>query len=286
MLREHGLQVAPSSYYQARQHRVSGKARRDKQLVEVMGQLRESNRFLTRFGARKMWIHFPSQGHDVARCTVERLYRSQGWQGTTRRRRFKPVHSDGTPRPADLVDRLFWAARPNRLWVADFSYVPTWSGMVYVAFVIDVFTRRIVGWRAATRMTTDLVLDALEQALWSRKQQGITTFKGLVHHTGAGNQGGFNWSSQHLVKGVCDGSSSAGCGSGCSSEVAFAWASEVPAAGRGGVLDSDCARAAARGGFGGCGRGAGGRREVVPQRWGHATVRSGFQPVGPLPAFR
>ncbi|MEL4547144.1 IS3 family transposase [Luteococcus sp. H138] len=135
-----------------------------------------------------MWIFLRSQGHDVARCTIERLYRAQGWQGATRRRRFKSMPSDGAPRPADLVDRGFWAARPNRLWVADFSYVPTWSGMVYVAFVIDVFSRQIVGWRAATRMTTDLVLDALEQALWSRKQQGITSFTGLVHHTDAGSQ--------------------------------------------------------------------------------------------------
>lgn len=90
-----------------------------------MRQLREANRFLTRFGARKMWIFLRSQGHDVARCTIERLYRAQGWHGATRRRRFKPMPSDGTPRPADLVDRGFWAARPNRLWVADFSYVPT-----------------------------------------------------------------------------------------------------------------------------------------------------------------
>lgn len=115
-----------------------------------------------------MWIHLRLKGHDVARCTIERLYRAQGWQGATRRRRFKVMASDGTPRPADRVDRGFWAAWPNRLWVADFSYVPTWAGMVYVAFVIDVFSRRIVGWRAATRMTTDLVLDAFEHALWSR----------------------------------------------------------------------------------------------------------------------
>lgn len=187
-MREHGCQIAPSTYYEARQRRASARTLRDQQLVELMRQLREANRFLTRFGARKMWILLRSQGHDVARCTIERLYRAQGWQGATRRRRFKPMPSDGTPRPADLVDRGFWAARPNRLWVADFSYVPTWSGMVYVAFVIDVFSRRIVGWRAATRMTTDLVLDALEQALWSRKQQGITSFAGLVHHTDAGSQ--------------------------------------------------------------------------------------------------
>lgn len=152
-----------------------------------MTGLREKNRFLARFGARKMWIHLRSKAHDVARCTIERLYRTQGWQGATRRRRFRVMPSDGTPRPADRVDRGFWAARPNRLWVADFSYVPTWAGMVYVAFVIDVFSRRIVGWRAATRMTTNLVLDAFEQALLSRHQEGVQRLDGLVHHTDAGS---------------------------------------------------------------------------------------------------
>ncbi len=153
-----------------------------------MRRLREGNRFLTRFGARKMWLHLRSKGHDVARCTIERLYRIQGWQGAMRRRTVKPVPSDGTSRPAGRIGRGFWAARPNRLWVADFSYVPTWSGMVYVAFGIDVFSRRVVGWRAATRMTTDLVLDAFEHAWWSRRQHGIQRLDGLVHHTDAGSQ--------------------------------------------------------------------------------------------------
>lgn len=187
-MREHGHQIAPSSYYDHHHRVVSARQRRDEHLVGVMTDLRADNRFLRRFGARKMWIFLRSQGHDVARCTIERLYRTQGWQGTTRRRRFKPVASNGTPRPGDRVDRGFWAAHPNRLWVADFSYVSTWSGMVYVAFVIDVFSRRIIGWRAATRMTTDLVLDAFEHALWSRQQEGIQRLDGLVHHTDAGSQ--------------------------------------------------------------------------------------------------
>jgi putative transposase len=149
---------------------------------------RARQKLLARFGARKMWLHLRGRGHD-ARCTVERLYRQQGWVGALRQRRLKPVPGiEVGPRPLDLVDRQFWASRPNQLWVADFTYVPTWSGMVYVAFVFDVFSRRIVGWRAATRMTTDLVLDTLEHAIWIRQQAGVTDLSGLVHHTDAGSQ--------------------------------------------------------------------------------------------------
>lgn len=101
-------------------------------------------------------------------------------------------------RPPDLVDRDFTAHRPNELWVADYTYVATWSGTVYVAFVFDVYSRRIVGWRAATSMTTDLVLDTLEMAIWSRRRDGVTDLSGLIHHTDAGSQGEFNWSSQDL----------------------------------------------------------------------------------------
>jgi putative transposase len=99
------------------------------------------------------------------------------------------------------VRRQFSPPAPDRLWVADFTYVPTWTGMVYVAFVIDAYSRRILGWRAARSMKTALVLDALEQALWTRQRDGARDLAGLVHHTDAGSQGGFNWSSQHLDSG-------------------------------------------------------------------------------------
>lgn len=136
-----------------------------------------------------MWLHLRSQGHDVARCTIERIYAEQGWVGALRRKRFQTTISDGSAEwPTDLVDRRFFAARPNQLWVADFTYVATWSGMVYVAFVFDVFSRRIVGWRVATRMTTDLVLDTLDHAIWTRRQAGIDDLSGLIHHTDAGSQ--------------------------------------------------------------------------------------------------
>jgi transposase InsO family protein len=104
-----------------------------------------------------------------------------------------------------LVGRRFNPTRPNALWVADFTYVATWVGVVYVAFVIDAYARRILGWRAAMSMRTQLVLDALDQAVWVRRREGATGLAGLVHHTDAGSQGGLNWSSQHLDRGGADG---------------------------------------------------------------------------------
>ena len=189
MLAEHGIKIAPSTYYEARSRRPSRRQRRDAEIVAVIAAERERQRLLARFGSRKMWLHLRRQGHDVARCTVERLYRQQGWEGALRLKKVRTTIADpAAERPLDRVDRQFWAARPNQLWVADFTYVATWSGTVYVAFVFDVFSRRIVGWRAATRMTTDLVLDTLEHAIWTRQQAGITDLSGLVHHTDAGSQ--------------------------------------------------------------------------------------------------
>jgi putative transposase len=188
VLNEHGVKIAPSTFYEVKSRRPSKRQVRDDELVTLIEAERERQKFIRRFGARKMWLHLRGQGHDVARCTIERLYGAQGWVGATRQRKFKPHPSDGSPRPVDLVDRQFWAARPNQLWVADFTYVATWSGTVYVAFIFDVFSRRIVGWRAATRMTTDLVLDTLEHAIWTRQQDGVADLSGLIHHTDAGSQ--------------------------------------------------------------------------------------------------
>ena len=117
--------------------------------------------------------------------------RGQAWITTT--------HADEGGRPVDLVDRQFVAPRPNQRWVSDFTYVATWGGCVYVAFVIDVFARRIVGWRVSASMRTDFVMDALEQAIYARRDDALT---GLVHHSDAGAQGGFKRSSQHVLMGV------------------------------------------------------------------------------------
>jgi putative transposase len=136
-----------------------------------------------------VWLALNREGVTVARCTVERLMRELGLVGARRGRRHRTTIADaGAARPADLVQRRFNPPAPNRTWVADFTYVPTWSGMVYVAFVIDAYSRRILGWRAATSMRTSLVLDALEQAVWTRTRDGAADLAGLICHHDAGSQ--------------------------------------------------------------------------------------------------
>ena len=188
MLSEHGCPIAPSTYYEAKSRPPSKRSLRDAEIVELIAAARRQP-FLARFGARKMWLHLRRRGHDVARCTVERLMTANGWTGASRGTRVRTtIPGPREERPRDLVDRDFTAPAPNRLWVADFTYVATWSGTVYVAFIIDVFSRRIVGWRAATTMTTELVLDTLEPAVWTRLGDGVSDLTGLVHHTDAGSQ--------------------------------------------------------------------------------------------------
>jgi putative transposase len=189
VLSEHGCPIAPSTFYDAITRAPSKRALRDSELVALIGAERATNRFVAGLGARKMWLRLRGQGHDVARCTVERLMAAQGLVGITRDRRVRTTIANSEhARPVDLVDRAFTATRPNQLWVADFTYCPTWAGMVYLAFVFDVFSRRILGWRLAAAMTTPLVLDCLEMAIWTRTKDGVTNLTGLVHHTDAGSQ--------------------------------------------------------------------------------------------------
>jgi putative transposase len=165
------------------------------------------------------------EGTAVARCTVARLMRELGLRGARRGKKVRTTVADpAAARPADLVGRKFSPPAPDTLWVADYTYVPTWAGMVYVAFVIDAYSRRILGWRAATSMKTALVLDALEQALWTRRRDGRRDLAGLIHHTDAGSQLGFKGSSQHCLVGPSIGtrrgpllasSSRGSCGAGC-----------------------------------------------------------------------
>ena len=141
------------------------------------------------YGADKVWRQLRREGTVVARCTVERLMRLRGLQDARRGKAVRTtVPAPKAACPQDRVNRHFKADRPNQLWVADFTYVSTWSGTVYVAFVIDAYSRRVVGWRAATAMTTELVLDTLEHAIWTRAQAGTEDLRGLVHHTDAGSQ--------------------------------------------------------------------------------------------------
>jgi putative transposase len=183
------LGIATSTYYavKQRQPEPSARAQRDSELLVEIRRVHERSRGL--YGARKVWLQLRREGIPAARCTVERLMRQNGLEGVRRGRKRRTTVADGqAERPLDLVDRDFTAEAPNRLWVADFTYVMTWSGVVYVAFAIDAFSRRIVGWKADTTMKTSLVLDTLEMALWSRGRDGIALADGMVHHNDAGSQ--------------------------------------------------------------------------------------------------
>ena len=181
------LPIAPSTYYahKARQvdpGRLPPRVVRDAELCTAIQRVWDEN--FRVYGARKVWKQLRREGRPVARCTVERLMRQQGLAGVVRGRRCRTtIPAELAERPLDRVQRQFTASRPDQLWVADLTYVATWVGFVYVAFVIDAFARRIVGWRVTRSLATDLVLDALEQALHAR-QAG----EGLIHHSDRGCQ--------------------------------------------------------------------------------------------------
>ena len=183
------LPIAPSTYYEQKARekdpsRLPARAKRDVQLRGEIRRVRQEN--FDVYGVRKVWRQLCREGRDVARCTVARLMREMGLQGAVRGRRFKTTKPDSSgARPMDLVERDFNATRPNELWVSDLTYVATWRGFVYVAFVIDVFARLIVGWRATTSLTAGIALDALEQALHERRLNPGDT---LVHHSDRGVQ--------------------------------------------------------------------------------------------------
>ena len=192
------LPIAPSTYRahaakRANPAKLSARAKRDAiRKIEIRRVFAEN---FDVYGVRKVWRQLRREGEDIARCAVERLMRSMGLQGVIRGKPVKTTISDkAAPCPLDHVNRQFRAPRPNALWVSDFTYVATWTGFVYVAFVIDAYARRIVGWRASRTAHASFVLDALEQALHDRRpvHRG-----GLVHHSDRGSQGGFKWSSQH-----------------------------------------------------------------------------------------
>lgn len=181
------LPIAPSTYYQHKGRQVDpsrlpARVQRDAELSGSIRRVWDEN--FRVYGARKVWRQLHREGISVARCTVERLMRREGLCGVVRGRKKRTTFpADVAERPLDRVQRQFVASRPNKLWIADFTYVATWAGFVYVAFVIDVFARYIVGWRVSRSMQTTLVLDALEQALHAR-QVG----EGLIHHSDRGVQ--------------------------------------------------------------------------------------------------
>ena len=183
------LPIAPSTYYEVVAKRtdvgrLSARTRRDMAMkIEIRRVFNENFQV---YGVRKVWRQLQREGFDIARCTVARLMRAMGLQGVIRGKPVKTTVSDkGAPCPLDRVNRHFKAPSPNRLWLSDFTYVATWQGFVYVAFVIDAFARRIVGWRASRTAHAGFVLDALDQALHDRRpvHRG-----GLVHHSDRGSQ--------------------------------------------------------------------------------------------------
>jgi transposase InsO family protein len=176
------LPIASSTYYASKNKRLSKRDLRDAELIPEIMRLYDKSK--QRYGADKIWKDLKREDIKIARCTVERLMKGMGIAGVLRGPAKITTHSDKTAdKPKDLVDRNFTVSAPNRLWVADFTYVATWSGFVYTAFIIDAFARRIVGWNVTRRMDTALVLNALEMALWQRNPGN-----GLVHHNDAGVQ--------------------------------------------------------------------------------------------------
>jgi putative transposase len=178
------LAIAPSSYYAARVRPPSARAVRDTELSTDLRRIHRANYAV--YGARKLWHALRREGTEVGRDQVGRLMRGLGLAGAVRGKvKRTTVASELSPRPADLVERVFVAPAPNRLWVADITYVSTWSGFVYTAFVIDAFSRAIVGWRVSSSLRAELALDALEMAIWSRRAPDLA---GLVHHSDRGGQ--------------------------------------------------------------------------------------------------
>jgi len=183
------LQIAPSTWYDHQAKRRNPALRSDRDLMDEalkpeIQRVFDKNHQL--YGIRKVWRALRREGYDVARCTVARLMRDMGLRGAIRGKKVRTtIPNPANDCPEDLVNRKFAADAPNRLWVSDFTYVSTWSGFVYVAFVIDVYARRIVGWKASRTASADFVLDALEQALHARKPDGQNS---LIHHSDRGSQ--------------------------------------------------------------------------------------------------
>ena len=178
------LQFAPATYYAARTRPASAKELWDRELKPEIQRIWNEN--FRVYGADKVWTQLRREGYRVARCTVERLMRDLGLRGVVRGKTPRTtLVEDGATRPVDLVDRNFVAPAPNRLWVADLTYVKTHSGWVYVAFIVDVFSRYVVGWQASRSLRAELALDALEMAIWARRGEQL---QGLVHHSDRGVQ--------------------------------------------------------------------------------------------------
>jgi putative transposase len=179
--------IAPSTYYEQVAREPSRRQLRDEEMSEHIKRVHAANYGV--YGARKVWLALNREGIAVARCTVERLMTELSLVGAVRGKPRRTTIADAAAaRPADLVSRQFAPPAPNRLWVADLTYASTWSGFAYVAFVIDAYARRILGWRVAATMATTMVLDSIEQAIWTRTREGVLALNDVVHHSDRGSQ--------------------------------------------------------------------------------------------------
>jgi putative transposase len=186
VLKDAGVQVAPSTYYAAKTRPPSARSVSDAATTETLRRVHAANYGV--YGVRKMHAELNRQGHRVARCTVARLMRAGGLRGISRAKGPRTtIPGTGPDTRPDLVQRAFTASAPDQLWVADITYCRTFAGWVYAAFVIDVFSRRVVGWQLSKNLRTDLALDALEMGLWTRAREGHDT-SGLTHHSDKGVQ--------------------------------------------------------------------------------------------------
>ena len=188
VLTQQGLAVAPATYYAAKSRPPSARAVRDEQLKAVIAEVHEQNYGV--YGARKMRAALRREKQiEIGRDQTARLMRELGLQGVRRGKvKRTTVVEETAPRPADLVEREFHAERPDQLWVVDLTYIRTWVGFGYLALVIDVFARQVIGWALATHLRTSLPLEALEMAIWARHRAGITSLDGLIHHGDRGSQ--------------------------------------------------------------------------------------------------
>jgi putative transposase len=208
VLTAHGVKIAPRTFYAWLNRPPSKRALWDTAIIEILAGYYEPDDNGRRkpeslYGAEKMWGHLQREGIPVARCTVERLMRANGWKGVVRRKAIRTTEADPAgSRPADLVDRNFRVPAPDLLVVADFTYVRLASGgFVYTAFVVDAYAGRIVGWECSTSKRTAFVESAIRQAAALRARQGRAWTGSTIHHSDAGSQGEFNWSTQHFVVG-------------------------------------------------------------------------------------
>jgi hypothetical protein len=273
------LGVSASAYYQRATGERCERAVEDERLLELIKTTHERNYFA--YGYRRMWKALLRAGEQVSRCRVQRLMRTHRIVGAKRRGKpWRTTRPDAQAhRRPDLVRRDFTASGPNQLWVADLSYLRCWQGVVFFAFVIDAFSRRVVGWQLASHMRTTLVLDALRMAL-ARRDAGADVE--LVHHSDRGSQGGFNWSSQHLDRGGCDGQAS-GMDEGVDGPFAdeVAWGAVASARHGARVLAADHRRLEHRGRCPGDRGFDGGWRPMVSRAWrdGDVHARRGLMSV-------